>query len=195
MAILTGVLLTVFGLVGCFFGKQMYRVVLALTGFIIGYYGTSGLLQGQSDVIVIIASIVAGLIGAFIFWSLYKLAYVIFGLGLGLSLGTILHTSLNMSDLLAAIVVVVLGLIGAFAGNILGDLMIRLSTAFSGAAHTIGGVAALTAAIGLRLPLADPTHGGLSADSTAGIITIVAVILLGAVGFFFQTRNDTKAAL
>jgi hypothetical protein len=194
MAILTGLLLTGFGLLGCFFGKRLYRIVLALAGFIVGFYVASGLLVGQSDVIIIIASIVAGLIGAFIFWSLYKFAYVLFGLVFGLGLGVLLHNAFNMSDLVGAIVVVVLGVLGAVIGNMIGDLGIRLTTAFGGAVQAVGGVAALTAAIGLSLPLADPTHGGLSTESTAGIITMVVVFILGGIGFFFQTQNDRGAA-
>ncbi len=83
--------------------------------------------------IVIVVSVIAGLIGAFILWSLYKFAYVVFGLSLGLALGALISVDFNLGDLLALIMVVVLGLVGAVLGNMVGDLMSRLSPAFSSA--------------------------------------------------------------
>jgi hypothetical protein len=120
---------------------------------------------------------------------------VVFGLSLGLALGALISVVFNLGDLLALIVVVVLGLVGAVLGNMVGDLMIRLSTAFAGATQAVGGLAALTTAIGLSLPLADPTHGAIDPTSTAGTISIIVVGVLGAIGYYFQTQNDTTSAI
>jgi hypothetical protein len=83
----------------------------------------------------------------------------------------------------------VLLVIGAGLGRAIADLMIRLGTAFGGATQAIGGVAALAAAASVSLPLADPRHGGANADSAEGIITVIAVIVLGAVGFLYQSQH------
>jgi ethanolamine transporter EutH len=60
------------GAVSCFFGKRLFRLALALAGFAIGYYFVAELLQGQTEILMIAGSIVGGLIGAAIFYSLYK---------------------------------------------------------------------------------------------------------------------------
>lgn len=196
MALLTGIILLVIGLIACFFGKRLYRVVLALFGFAVGFYGASAALAQQSDVIRIVGAIIAGLVVAFIFWSLYKFAYVLFGLFLGLALGVVIASAFNLDDAIYLVVVVVLAVIGAVVGSQLADTMIRLATAFGGASQVISGLGATAAALGMSLPLADPSRSSSAgnANSAAGNVTLVLVIVLGIVGYFYQTRSDTGAS-
>lgn len=193
MGLLTGIILLVVGLIACFFGKRYYRLVLALVGFVVGYYAASGLLATQGDAIQIIGGIVAGLVIGFLFWTFYKMAYILFGIFLGLVVAALIGRAFNLDGTVFTILAVVLAIVGALLGTSIADLMIRLSTAFGGATQAIGGVAAIATALSISLPLADPTHGGATTESTSGIITLVAVIVLGVVGFLFQTRNDPEA--
>ena len=195
MPFLTGLVLLVIGLLACFFGKRLYRIILALSGLVVGYYVAWGVVVDQTSLIVVVGSVVVGLIVAAVFWSLYKFAYVLFGLFLGLALAALVGKAFNLDGVVLVVIVVVLGLIGAVIGNMLGDLMIRLSTAFAGATQAVGGVAALGAAVGISLPLVDPTHGAIYPDSIAGVFTIVLVGVLGAVGYFYQTQNDRGAVI
>ncbi len=194
MAILTGIIYLVVGLIACFFGSRFYRIVLALSGFVAGYHIVSGLLVGQPETSQIIGAIVGGIIGAVLFWTFYKFSQVLFGAFLGLVLATIIGNSFNLDNTIALILAIVLMIIGAVLGNAMADTMIRLGTAFAGSGQAIGGLAAITAAAGIALPLTDPTHGGANADSTAGIITLIAVVVLGIVGYLFQSRNPTEAS-
>lgn len=194
MAYMTGLILLVIGLIACFFGKRFYRLILGLSGFAVGYYAVTGALVEQSEAVQIIGGIVAGLIVGFLFWTFYKFAYVLFGAFLGLAVAGLIGTAFNLGDTVYLILAIVLMLIGAVLGAAIADLMIRLATSFGGATQAIGGIAALAAAASINIPLADPTHGGLEADSAAGIITIVAVVALAVAGFLFQTRNDPEAA-
>lgn len=191
MAILTGVLLLVIGLIACFFGWRFFRILLFLQGFVVGYYATSGFLAGQGETVQIIVAVVIGIVSGAIFYALYKFAFIVFGGILGLAVGAIIGVAFNLEGFLLLIVTLVLGVIGAILGNAIGDTIIRLSTAFAGSAQAIGGLAALVspAALNIALPLADPMQGGVTADSTAGIVTLVAVIVLGVFGFIFQARH------
>ena len=193
MGLLMGIILLVVGLIACFFGRRYYRLVLALVGFVVGYYAVSGLLTAQGDAVQVIGGIVAGVVVGFLFWSFYKMAYILFGIALGLTVAALIGRAFNLDGTVFTILTIVLAIIGGFLGTSIADLMIRLSTAFGGATQAIGGVAAIAAALNIALPLADPTHGGATTDSTAGIITIVAVIVLGVIGFLFQTRSNPKA--
>ncbi len=194
MALLTGIILLVIGLIACFFGKRLYRLVLALSGFAVGYYAASAALVQQTDIIQIVGAVIAGLVVAFIFWSLYKFAYIVFGLFLGLALGAVIANAFNLDGIVYLIVVVVLALIGAAVGNRLADVMIRLATAFGGASQAISGLAAAAAALNINLPLASPSHtSATGADTTAAIVTLVLVVVVGAVGYIYQTQNDTGA--
>ena len=193
MGLLMGIILLVVGLIACFFGRRYYRLVLALVGFVVGYYAVSGLLTAQGDAVQVIGGIVAGVVVGFLFWSFYKMAYILFGIALGLTVAALIGRAFNLDGTVFTILTIVLAIVGGFLGTSIADLMIRLSTAFGGATQAIGGVAAIAAALNIALPLADPTHGGATTDSTAGIITIVAVIVLGVIGFLFQTRSNPKA--
>lgn len=193
MAIVTGLILLVVGLVACFYGLRFYRAILGLLGFGVGYYAAAGFLVGQSDIVQIIVSIVAGLVVGFVFYSLYKFSYVVFGAILGLAIGGIISAALNLEGVIMLVVALVLGVIGALVGNSLADIIIRLSTSFAGSVQAIGGVAALAAALNIPLPLADPTHGGVAATGVTGVVTLVAVVVLGVIGYLFQARHAPQA--
>lgn len=195
MAVLTGILLVVIGLIACFAGKKLYRIVLALVGFVIGFYVVSGLLVGQSDIVVIAASIFGGIVFAAVLSIFYKFAYILYGVSLGLTVAVYALNTFNLEGIVGLIITVVLAVTGGVIGGLIGDLMIRVATAFAGASQVIGGVAALATALGVTLPLIDPTHGSVSTDSTAGVITVIAMGILGVLGYIVQTRNDTSAVL
>lgn len=192
MSFLTGIILLVIGLIACFFGRRLYRLVLALSGFVAGYYLVSGLLVEQGDTVQIIGAIIGGLIVGFLFWSFYQFAYVLFGAFLGLVIAALVVAAFNLEGAAALILALVFLIIGALLGRALADTMIRLGTAFSGAAQAVGGIAAIAAAASISIPLADPTHGGANTESAAGIITLVVVIALGVVGFLYQSRHDAE---
>lgn len=190
MTILSAVLLIGIGLVACFFGKKLYRVVLGLFGFVTGYYIASGLLLGQSDIVHLLGSIAVGVVLFIVFYALYKFAYILFGAFLGLAAGALLAHALDLTGVVYLIVAVVLAIIGGVLGNIFADPIIRLATAFGGAIQVIAGVGGLAAAIGLSLPLVDVSHASTAQTSTTAlIVSLVLVGLLGVVGFVFQTRQ------
>ena len=190
MAIITGLILLLIGLVACFFGWRFFRLIMGLQGFVIGYYLAQRLLVAQGEGIALIVGIILGVILFFIFYMfLYNLAFVVFGAILGLAIGALIDSALNVDGIVALVIALVLAVIGAVIGNMLSDVMIRISTAFAGAAQAVSGVGALAAAIGMSLPLADPTAGGANTHSTVGIVTLVVVVVLGLIGFFFQSQN------
>jgi len=190
MAILTGLILLVLGLIACFFGWRFFRLVMGLQGFVIGYYLAHRLLAAQGDAISIIVGIIAGIVLFYVFYQfLYNYAFVVLGAVLGLAIAGLADAAFNLEGVVALVVAVVLAIIGAIIGNLLSDLMIRISTAFSGAAQAVGGLAAIATAAGTNLPLADPTAGGANTDSTAGIITLIVVLVLGIIGFIVQSQN------
>lgn len=133
-----------------------------------------------------------GLIACFFGKRFYRLILGLTGFAVGYY--TVAGALVEQSEAVQIIGAVVAGLIvGAALGATIADLMIRLATSFGGATQAIGGSAALAAAASIDIPLADPTHGGLEADSAAGIITIVAIVALAVAGFLYQTRNNPES--
>ena len=193
MSILSAFLLISIGLVACFRGKEYYRVVLALFGFLFGYYLTAGLLTSQTQFIQGAISVVVGLVLGGIFYTLYKFAYVLFGAFLGMFATALLARALSMSEIVSIVVALVLTLTGAALGYFLADLMIRISTAFGGAIQVVAGVGALAATIGLSLPLVDLAHASTTTvTTTAGIISVVLAGILGVIGFVVQSQTKAQ---
>jgi len=192
MDLLTGGLLLVVGIIVCFFGLRFYRLVLALLGFVVGFYSASGALAQQSDIVQISGAVVAGLMVAVLFWLFYKFGYALVGVFLGLAVAALIVKAFSLSDAPAIGVALILTIVGAILGVVLADIMIRIGTAFSGATQIAGGIAALATAASISLPLVDPTHGSVNVNSTAGIATIVLVAVLGALGFLYQSRQTPR---
>lgn len=193
MSLISALLLIAVGAVACFFGKRLYRVMLALIGFVIGFYATAELLGTQPDLAAIVGAVLAGLVVGAAFTLLYKFAYILFGLGLGLVLAEFIATALGLQDTPALILALVLAVVGAVVGWRLADFILRLSTALGGAVQVVAGVGALAAVLGLNLPLLDVTrHSAMTATSTAGIISVLAAGVLGAFGYAYQSQQDAR---
>lgn len=194
MNIIAGLVLVLIGLTVCFYGWRFFRLIMGLQGFVVGYYVTLELMAAQPARVALIAAGAVGLVGFILFYAvLYKWAFIVFGALFGITLAELSIASLHLNPQLALVAVLVLMLLGAALGALLSDFMIRLSTAFSGAAQTVGGLAATAAALGLTVPWVDPFASRVTIESSVGLITIVLVGGLGVVGFIAQNRRTGSA--
>ena len=134
------VLLFVGGVVACFAGYRLFKVVLAIYGFILGAAIASSTMGITNTTGMIVAAIFGGLAGALIL----VLAYFI-GIGLvGASLGVLVaHVgwSYTQSGEPPLTLVVALAVLGAMGAMLLQRYVIIISTAFGGAwTAIIGGL-------------------------------------------------------
>lgn len=188
-ATLTGIIYLVVGLLACFFGKRLFRIVLALLGFVLGFQIGSQILVGQPETTVLIVSLIVGVILAALFWTYYKFAHLLFGAFLGWILAGLLAPLLGISNATTLLIVQIVGaVIGAFVGLALADLMIRVSTAFGGATTAVTGLAILAVVLNVDLPITDPATASVTGGQNS-IVTIIVVFVLGVLGFIHQTRN------
>jgi hypothetical protein len=133
------------GIFVCAYGSALFRFVLAVIGFMIGFSLVMALAAGASPALQWILALVAGGIGALLLYRLFNLSLYIAGGILG-----------------AAIVIAVLGLFGltgggvgifgwilvlagagvvGFFGRRIGDLVIVFATAIAGATLVVYGLA------------------------------------------------------
>src|SRR5262245_20790379 len=84
------------GIVECFFGYRVVRIVLAVLGFILGAVLATSLLNTNETVSMIIVGVIGGLIGAVILYNLYFLGTFLAGVGLGGTAATILAANLRL---------------------------------------------------------------------------------------------------
>lgn len=146
--VLVGLIAIVSGVILCFGGRTIFRIILAVWGAFVGFTLGGALmsaLTGEppfSDVLGWVGSVLAALLFAGLAYSFYVLAVIIaigsigysLGSGLGIALGAT-GTVLLVLGVLAALV-----LAGAALATNLPDILLTVLTALTGAAAIVGGL-------------------------------------------------------
>ena len=148
-------LLVLGGALSCFAGYRLFRVVLAIYGFILGGSIASSVLAPTNASGQLLAWIGGGFAGALVLVLAYFVGIALIGAGLGALVAHVAWNYVRSGDPPAALVIVlaVLGAIGAMA---LQRYVIIVATAFGGAWTMLVGAAALMGQRG--------TPGARSAD-------------------------------
>jgi hypothetical protein len=186
------IILLVGGLLACFAGYRIFRVVLGIYGFILGALFASNVIGGeQSGAMMLAAAIGGGLVGALLLIAAYFVGVALIGAGLGAGAANLLGAALGREPHI--VVVVVLAVIGALAALRLQRYVIVVATAFGGAQTVVVGAAALM--------------GNRAAASTAAraiytvyplnpmpetMLDAIAAIVLGIAGIAVQLMVTAK---
>ena len=129
------------GIVGCFFGYRLFRIVLAITGFIVGA-GLASSIFGMSDTWpMIAAAVIGGMIGAAILFFAYYAGVALTGAVLGAVVANVAFAAGDRAP--TVLVVIALAVIGAGLAMYLQRYFIIVGTAFGGAWTLIVGAMAL----------------------------------------------------
>jgi len=130
------------GAVSCFYGYRLFRIVLAIFGFVIGALIWSSFLPMSSGTWTILAvALVGGLLGAGVLFAAYFVGVALVGAGLGAMAANLMFTATGQDP--HYLVVVLMTLLGAAAAMYLQRYFIIVGTAFGGAWTLIVGAAAL----------------------------------------------------
>ncbi len=125
------ILLLLGGIVACFFGYRLFRIVLAVFGFIFGAFVSSSIFGVSDTTPMLVAAVLGGLFGALLLVAAYFVAVALIGAGIGAVIANVL---LGQGDAPAAVVwVVVFAVVGAAASMYLQRYFIIVGTAFGGA--------------------------------------------------------------
>jgi hypothetical protein len=143
-----GLLLLFGGAVSCFAGYRLFRVVLAIYGFILGGSIASSTLAATNATGQLLAWIVGGLAGALILVAAYFIGIALIGAGLGALVAHFGWSYFGVGDPPPALVIV-LAIAGAIGAMVLQRYVIVAATAFGGAWTMLIGAIAM---IERRLP-------------------------------------------
>jgi hypothetical protein len=135
------VLLLVGGLVSCFAGYRVFRVVLGFFGFVFGALFTSSFLPSEQTWWTILAVIGGGIGGALIMIAAYFVGVALIGAGIGAGAANLIWAGLGREP--GIIAVILFAVAGALAALALQRYVIIASTAFGGAETAVVGAAAL----------------------------------------------------
>ena len=136
------IVLLVGGIVACFFGYRLFRIVLAIFGFILGALAASSIFGVSDTGPMLAAAAVGGLIGAGILIAAYFLGVALIGAGLGAVAANLFFAAGDRDP--HFLVLVFLSIAGAAAAMYLQRYFIIVGTGFGGAWTMIVGAMALT---------------------------------------------------
>ncbi|MGE5603515.1 MAG: hypothetical protein ACM30E_10710 [Nitrososphaerales archaeon] len=146
-SLLWGVLALASGIFICAYGNVMFRFVLAVLGFMLGFSAVMWLGGGLQGGLLLVVAIVVGAIVAALLYSLVRLALYIAGgtLGIVIVLAILGLVGLAGSNLgIVGWILVIAGAgVGGFLGRGLGTIAIVLATAMAGAYLVVLGLAKL----------------------------------------------------
>ena len=135
------------GTVSCFFGYRLFRIVLAIFGFVIGALIPSSFLPMSSSPWAMLAvALVGGLMGAGVLIAAYFVGVALVGAGLGAVAANLMFSATGQDP--HYMVLVLMTLLGAAAAMYLQRYFIIVGTAFGGA---------WTLIVGMRALLGNPT--------------------------------------
>jgi hypothetical protein len=188
------VILLAGGLLSCFAGYRVFRVVLGFFGFVIGALLTSSLMGTDQTLWMIGGAIVGGIAGALILVAAYFVGVALIGAGVGALAVNLIWASLGREPHI--VIVIMFAIAGALAALALQRYVIIGATAFGGAWTTIvGGLAlmgdkmAVEAAARNNVWLAYPMN-----PAPGEKWVIVAWLALGIVGVIVQLAITAKGS-
>jgi hypothetical protein len=185
------IILLLGGLLSCFAGYRVFRVVLGIYGFILGALLASSFPGVEQTWAMIIAALVGGLIGALILIAAYFVGVALIGAGIGALLANVIWASLGREPhILAVILLAIVGALGALA---LQRYVIIVATAFGGAQTAVVGAAALLGDRAAATAAARSVYGVYPLDPIpASKWDFIAAIVLGVIGLIVQLGFTAK---
>ena len=180
------VVLLLGGIVACFFGYRLFRIVLAIAGFILGSFAASSVFGVSDTGPMIIAFVVGGLIGAAILFAAYFVGVALIGAALGATVANLVFSASDRAPHL--LVVVFFAIAGAAASMYLQRYFIIVGTAFGGAWTLLVGAMAV---VGDRTAVAAAAAGNAwvlyPLDPAPGQRWVpIAWLVLGGIGAWVQ---------
>ncbi len=101
------------GIISCFAGYRVFRIVLGIYGFIIGALVASSAMGTEHTAWMIVGAIVGGVVGALVLIAAYFVGVALLGAGVGALAASLIWAGLGREP--GAVVVIVFVIIGATA--------------------------------------------------------------------------------
>ena len=141
------VVLVLSGALTCVAGYRLFRIVLAIYGFIFGAMIASSMMGVTNTSGMIVAALVGGLAGAVILVLAYFVGVVLVGAGLGALVVHVGWSHVAASGDPPAVLLIVMAVVGAIAAMVLQRYVVIVGTAFGGAWTIIVGAIAVADAL------------------------------------------------
>ena len=185
------VILLLGGLLACFAGYRIFRIVLGIYGFILGALIATSIVGTENTLWTILAALAGGGVGALVLIGAYFIGVALIGAGLGAMLANVVWAWIGGEP--HVLVVVVLAILGALAALALQRYVIIIATAFGGAQTVVVGAAALMGEGAASEAAARTVYSVYPLNPVPETaLDQVATIVLGAAGILVQLFITAK---
>ena len=134
------IILLIGGLIACFAGYRVFRVVLGIYGFMLGALFASGAMGTEHAIWMIVAALAGGVVGALILIAAYFVGVALVGAGIGALAASLVWAAFGHEP--GALTVILFAIAGALGALALQRYVIIGATAFGGAwTIIVGGLA------------------------------------------------------
>jgi hypothetical protein len=187
------IILVLGGLMSCFAGYRVFRVVLGFFGFVLGALLTSSVMGTDQTVWMIVAAVVGGIVGALILVGAYFVGVALIGAGVGALVVNIIWAALGREPHI--VVVILFAVAGALAALALQRYVIITFTSFAGAWTTIVGALALAGdRLGVEAAARNDVWLAYPMNPAPGQRWVIgALLVLGLAGVIVQLGVTAKA--
>lgn len=185
------VVLLLGGLLACFAGYRVFRIVLAIYGFILGALLASSFMGTEQTLWMIATWIAGGLAGALILLVAYFAGVALLGAGIGAAAAHLIWAAFKAEP--ALLVLILFSITGALAALALQRYVIIIATAFGGAQTALVGAAALIGDAGAAQAATRAIYRVYPLDPMPNTYwDTTAALVLGAVGVLVQLAVTAK---
>jgi hypothetical protein len=184
-------ILLVGGLLSCFAGYRVFRIVLGIYGFILGALVASSAVGTDRTLWMIGAALGGGLIGALILIAAYFVGVALIGAGIGALAANLIWASFDREP--GIIVVILLSIAGALGALALQRYVIIVATSFGGSQTALVGAAALIGHRRAAEVAANTVYSVYPLDPLPGSRwDMIGWLVLGVVGLVVQLAVTAK---
>ena len=179
------------GLLACFAGYRVFRVVLAIYGFILGALLASSFMGTDQTLWMILAWVGGGIAGALILLVAYFAGVALLGAGLGAAAAHMIWAAFKAEP--AVLVLILFSIAGALGALALQRYVIIIATAFGGAQTALVGAAALLGDSSAAQAASRAVYRVYPLDPMPNTYwDATAALVLGAVGVLVQLAVTAK---
>ncbi len=185
------IILLLGGLLSCFAGYRVFRVVLGIYGFILGGLLASSAVGTDQTMWMIGAALAGGIVGALILIAAYFVGVALIGAGIGALVANLMWAAFGREP--GIIPVILLSIGGALGALALQRYVIIVATALGGAQTAVVGAAALMGTTDTAEAAARAVYRVYPLDPLpATKWDVVAWVVLGLTGLIVQLAITAK---
>jgi hypothetical protein len=187
------IILVVGGLVSCFAGYRVFRIVLGFFGFVLGALLTSSFMGTEQTLYMIAAAVIGGIVGALILMAAYFVGVALIGAGVGALVVNVIWAGVGREPHI--VIVILFAIAGALGALALQRYVIITATSFGGAwTAIVGGLALLGDQLAIDAASRNNVWLAYPMNPAPGQRWVILVwLVLGIVGAVVQLTVTAKS--